>query len=113
MSTNTQVNPNTALIVIAALAVLMLAGGIYLLTNGQSSVGSMMIGAVVTSFFIHAHYQASATNQITAAEATAHQVLNAVASGAATASSGDSSSASTTSSGTSSSTKTTTPYKGS
>ena len=43
------------LILMAVVAVATLAAGVYLISHGEKELGAMMIGSVVTAFFLHGH----------------------------------------------------------
>ena len=58
MSTKNKPSANVSLVVTGGIAVLLIGGGIFLFTlgtAGSASLASMMIGSVITAFFLHAH----------------------------------------------------------
>lgn len=58
MSTKKKPSANVSLVVTGIIAVFLIGGGIFLFTlgtPGSASLASMMIGSVITAFFLHAH----------------------------------------------------------
>lgn len=101
-SNNNKPSANISLAVTGGIAVLLIGGGIYLFTlgtAGSASLASMMIGSVITAFFLHAHGSLVSTQTTSGITSGIEEAVTAAESIIkASASSGTSSSTTTTTS---------------